>query len=376
MEKIKVLHVFRSMNFGGSETFIMNVYRKIDRDNFSFDFLCTSKEKGSYDSEIKKLGGKILHYSCFKKKNPFSVIRQTIKIIKKNGPYDVIHIPLQFYSAVFCIAAKKCKIKTIIVHSHSAGTKGNKSFLRCIYKYNMRFLINRLSTVKLSCGEKAGDFLFGKRGKYSILYNGINFDKYLMVEKKDVEKLKRKYNIGNKVIIGNVGRFVDIKNQIFFIQIAKELQKYNKEFVIMLIGDGPNMELIKKKIEENELTDKIILTGIQKEVQLYYAMFDVFVMPSLYEGFPISAIEALASGTPCVLSNTITKEIDIIDDSCKFLDLEEDIDIWCKTILVHSKQVLNREEACRKLSQYGFSIESTVDKLSNIYRGETLNEEK
>jgi len=365
--KIKILHVYRSMNRGGSETFIMNVMRNIKREEIQFDFLCTANEIGVYDSEIEKMGGKIIHYDSFCSKNPIKVIRDTIKIIKLNGPYDGIHIPLQFYSGFYCLAAKKCNIKKIIVHSHSAGDK-KKNLFRLIYMKIMRIIIDKYSNIKLACGNNASNYLFGTTNNVKIIYNGINLEKFENVDKKEVKKLIEKYDITSQIIIGHIGRFADVKNHKFFIQIAKTLKERNIDFKIIFVGDGPNFDSIKKIVSQNSLDNYFIFAGGQSDTPLYYSLFDVFVMPSLYEGFPISAVEALATGVPCVLSNTITDEVNIIKNSCSFLDLNDSINKWCDEIVKLSRNKLDKEKNCKILEKKGFSIDSTVKELVHIYR--------
>ena len=339
--KIKVLHVYRSMNRGGSETFIMNVYRNINRSKIQFDFLCTTNEKGLYDFEIENLEGRILHYDSFSSKNPIKVIKDTKKIIEKYGPYDAIHIPLQFYSGIYCIAAKKCNIKKIIVHSHSAGDK-KVNFFRLIYMKLMRMVINKYSNIKLACGKDASNYLFGTTDNVKIIYNGIDLEKFRNINDIELQKLKEKYKINSEMIIGHVGRFADVKNHKFFIQIAKALKERKIRFKIVFVGDGPNFDTIKTIVNENDLDDYFVFTGSQENTSLYYSMFNVFVMPSFYEGFPISVLEALATGVPCVLSNTITNEVNIIDNSCSFVDLNDQIDKWCDEIIRLSNTKLIR----------------------------------
>lgn len=368
LKKIKVLHVYRSMNLGGAETFIMNVFKKIDRSMVQFDFLCTTNELGVYDDEIIKMGGNILHYNTFYKNNPYKMIRDTIGIINENGPYDIIHIPLQFYSAFYCIAAKKSGINKIIVHSHSAGDKRSKHIFRKIYMKIMRLIINRFSDVRIACGEKASKYLFGTTKDVIIIYNGIDIDKFKNVCKNDITKIKCKYKIKNELIIGHVGRFADEKNHVFFIDIAKTLRKRGINFKILFVGDGPNYNNIRELVSENKLEDFFVFVGLQKKTELFYSLFNVYVLPSLYEGFPVSVIEALASGVPCILSDTITKEVDIIKGTCSFIDIHRDVDYWCDEILRISRIKFDKNINYEVLNNSGFSVESTSKQILDIYK--------
>lgn len=365
-KKIRVLHAYNVMNVGGAETFIMNVFRNIDREKIEFNFLCLGKQKGKYDNEIIDLGGNIYHLENFNKNNLIFAYFKILHFLKETGPYDVVHLPIQFYSGIFCLAANKAKIKKIIVHSHSASDSAPSSFLRNQYKNLMRFLINKYSTRKLSCGIEAGKFLFGENQQFEVIYNGIDIDKYRNIDRGVIKSLKEKYKIRDELIIGHVGRFSKVKNHQFFIGLCKQLLKQNIVFKIMLVGAGDEYETFIKKVHENHLEKYFIFTGLQKNPELFYQLFDVFVMPSLYEGFPVSIIEAIASGKCCVASDTISKEVSIIPDSCIFLNLNDDLNNWIDKIIIQSHKKIDKKEI-DKLEDSDFNIKNTIKEIEKIY---------
>ena len=213
MDKTKILHVFNIMNMGGAENFIMNVYRNINREKYTFYFLCTSKQKGLFDDEIVDLGGKILHFNNFSSKRPHKVMKEFANVLKENN-IDIVHLPIHFFSGYLALTAKKVGIKNIIVHSHSASDS-NSNIMKKIYWVFMRFLINKYATKKIACGKDAGKYLFGNLNNVEIIYNGINLDKFKQVNKLETKNLQKKLNIKkDDVVIGNIGRFVPLKNQI------------------------------------------------------------------------------------------------------------------------------------------------------------------
>ena len=362
----RVLHVYNIMNVGGAETFIMNVFRNIDKSQVNFEFLCISNKIGTYDKEIEQLGGTIHHIKDINIKNPFSLIQKVTKFLKEKGPFDVIHLPIQFYSGIFCLCAKKAGIKKIIVHSHSASDKKTNSPLRKTYLGLMRFLINKYATIKLACGIDAGNFLFGKNTKFDILYNGIDLSRFHNVNSIETEKLRKKLKITNQIIIGHIGRFAPVKNHSFFIGLAEHLKSKKINFKILLVGNGDEFNNFKNKIQSKNLSEYFILVGQQQQTELYYSLFDVLVMPSLYEGFPVTMVEAMASGLNCIVSDNITKEVDIIKNRCTFLSLNENLDTWCKEIIKKTKKN-NQENDIKTLQNSGFSIDTTVNKLLKIY---------
>lgn len=375
---IRVLNVFGVMNMGGAETMTMNVYRHIDRNNIQFDFLCMSNKKGDYEEEIKSLGGKIYKISAPSDVGYIKHIKDIINICKKYGPYQAIHIPTMFHSGIVCLAAYIAKVPIRIVHSHSAS-EDDKSMKRKIYNIICRRLINFFSTEKLACGEAARDFLFGnnKRAKKDviILKNGIDIQKFSNVDIEEKLKIKEQLNVSeNDFVIGHIGSFVKVKNHKFFIKLAKAMKNKNMKFKILLIGDGELKGKIEEEIKENNLEDKFILTGKRNDINMMISVMDVFVMPSLYEGFPMVLIEALASGKNCVVSDTISKEVDIDKGSIDFVNLNDDIQIWIDKIIKQAKRTVNKQSRIKILQENGFSIEDTTNILTKIYLGEEDSE--
>lgn len=361
MQKISVLHIVSNLNCGGLENMIMNIYRNIDREKINFDFLCLSSIEGVFEEEIKKKGGKI-----------YKVPQSTNKIIFLNSflrknKYKAIHSHVMFYSGIVNLLAKINGIKIRITHSHSSSDLKKESIFRKIYMSISRFLINTFSNVKLSCGEKAGKYLYGNKSKFTILNNGIHLEKFLNVTEEEVIELKNELNIKkDDLIIGHVGSFLEVKNQEFFIQLAKKMVNKKENFKIVLVGTGKLFEHIKQLIQEEELQEYFVLTGIRKDIPVFMKMFDVFMMPSLYEGFPLAVVEALAGDNICYLSNNISKETQVIKDRVKFFDLNDDLNELITNIKndINNKQNIDIEDI---LNEKGYSIKEMTNKITNIY---------
>ena len=373
---IRVLHIFGIMNMGGAETMMMNVYRHIDRTKIQFDFLCMNEEKGDYEDEIKELGGRIYKIPAPSKVGYVEHIKGIINICKMYGPYQAIHIPTMFHSGIVCLAAFIAKIPIRIVHAHTTSEE-EKTIKRKIYNFVCRRLINIFSTVKIACGEAARDFLFGKTNRVKkqviILKNGINIGNFSHIDEKKKIEIRNQLEIEkNQFIIGHVGRFVKVKNHEFFIKLAKSLDKEN--YKILLVGDGELKGDIENKIKEKHLENKFILTCKRKDINVIMSIMDIFVMPSLYEGFPMVLIEALASGKNCVVSDNISKEVDIDEGSIDFANLNDDIQIWIDKIIKQTRKKVDMKSRIKILEDNGFSIENTTDILTKIYLGEENSE--
>lgn len=361
----RVLHVVKIMNQGGAETMIMNIYRNIDRTKIQFDFLCMDDNQGIYEEEIKSFGGRI-----FKVKSPdkgrIRNLYQIYKILKENANIEVIHSHISFYSGLVNYVAYLAKIKNRIVHSHTTNDLREKTLIRKIYNNFCRFMINKFSNVRLACGEKAGEYLFGNNS-YEIVKNGIDLEKYTKVLNEEVEQLKKELSITeDDFIIGHVGRFEKVKNHEYFIQFAKTMKGMLKDFKIVLVGSGTEFDSLKNMIREENLEKYFILTGSRKDINVFMNMFNVFVMPSLYEGFPLVVVEALAGDNICYLSNNISKETNIISDRIRFFDILDN-GVELANMIMKDKNNYKKIDIEKILIDKGYSIKDMVSKISNIY---------
>ena len=365
---IRILQVVKKMDRNGAETFLMNIYRNINRDKYKFIFLCKDGVEGAYDKEIIELGGEIVHIDF----NPTNIIKfiRDIKSIIKEKNIDVIHSHIGYLSGLFCFVAYKCNVIVRISHSHTSGTMIKQGFTRKLYIRIMKYLTKKYSTHKLACGDKAGKYMY--EDNFIIINNGIDLNNFKV---KNNTKLKRELGINDcKLIIGHVGRFLPVKNHDFFIKIAKEIKKRKIDFKIVLVGDGPGIYDFKEKIKEQNISDSFIFTGVREDVPNIMQTFDVFVMPSIYEGFPVTVIEALAAGLPCVLSDTITKEVSIIENECLFISLNEKVTVWVDKIIEQSKLSFDIEKNKRILDDKNYSAKSVAKELTDIYKRSKKND--
>lgn len=358
---IRVLHFYARMNTGGAETFIMNVYRNIDNNKYQFDFLCSSDKAGFYDDEIKKLGGNIYYYKI--SRNPIITINRIRKAIKSHGPYDAVHSPMMFFSSLICIAAKMSGIKKIIVHSHSAGDIKKNSLKRKFYISMSRKIINRLATSKLACGNDAADYLFGKNSNAVICHNGIDYSRFSKDYSQQINKYKTSHGIKNEVIIGEVASFLPVKNHEYYIGFAKRLLENNVNFKIILVGEGELKTTFLNRIRDEGLSNVFIVEKATNEIPFFMNLFDIYMMPSLYEGFPLSVIEAASCGDICLLSNNISKEARQLGSNIYYFDINSFPD----ADKIRKKRPKNNSKIQVELKKNGFLIEETVKLLLEEY---------
>lgn len=349
---------------GGVEAVIMNYYRNIDKSKIQFDFICDKDSTNIPYDEIKKLGGKVIICPPYQK--IFEYEKFLIDLFKKNN-YKIVHSNINSLSIFPLRAAKKAGVPVRIAHSHSTTNK--KEWKKNLMKQALRPFSKKYATDYFACSELAGRWLFGDRtfeqGKVTIINNAIDLDKFKYDEKLRNEKRKELEIKDDTLVIGHIGRFVAQKNHTFLIDIFNELHKTEKNSILLLIGQGPLMDEIKQKVKTLGISDSVKFLGQRDDVNELYQVFDVFLLPSLYEGLPVVGVEAQATGNLCILSSSMTQETKILNTTI-FLQLTQTQNEWSTTIL---KSVINfcKKNNKNEISNVGFNIKNEAIKLEKIY---------
>lgn len=363
---IRVLHITTNMNRGGLETFIMNVYRNIDRSKIQFDFLIHTTEECDYNEEIKKLGGRI--FSVPSRKKGFLKNRKALDdFFKEHSEYSIVHQHLSSLSYIEPLRyAWKNDIPLRILHSHSTKQSGSR-LNYFFHKWNSLF-VELYSTNRLSCSHAAAKWLYTKsiykNKKYQVINNGIDLSGFSYDENLRTVK-RQELGIENSFVVGHVGRFSHPKNHMFLMKIFNIIQSREPSAILLLVGDGELKSIIEKKAHDLGLRDKIMFMGVRDDISDLLQTMDVFVFPSIYEGLPVSLIEAQATGLPCVISDAITEEV-MITDHIKKLSLNIDAEQWGDMALEY-KDIVERKEYNKELNQAGFNISTTVKVLEDLY---------
>ena len=356
----RVLQVLGSLQRGGAETLVMNIYRRIDRKKIQFDFIVRENVNNGYEEEVKKMGGRIFVIPSPRKIGLKECIKKHIDVIRKNGPYICIHSHMNSMSFISMYAAKKCNIKIRISHSHSTSFPGK---IKCFLG---RYLTKKFSTKLLACSKDAGFKLFGK-SNFEIIPNGIILENFLVADKKEKKKYMQKLNfLENTTNIIHVGRFVDAKNHEFIIKIAKELAKENFNFNLYLLGDGPKYNEIEELVVKNKLSNMIHFLGSVSNVNEYLKAADLMIMPSLYEGFPVTLVESQTAGLPVLVSDNVTRNVDFNMNLIEFIPLE--IYKWVSTIKEKKYgRVFNKEKIYNIITKNNYNILNTIEIMKKIY---------
>ena len=323
---MRILHVKGGRPLGGIATFLLNVVSEID--GIKFDYLLNGEDiYKEFDDAAELKGGNV--YIAPQLKNLWKYINYIKGFYKKEGhKYDAVHIHSPNIAFLHLIYAKKSQIKTRILHSHN--TVYSDSRLKSIRNFLLQIPIMAFSTHYVACGKKAANFLFGEKEiiNTKLIYNGIDIEKFKF-NKLSRDSERSRLNIENKMVIGHVGNFVAQKNHDFIIKIAKEMSYLNKDFIIVLVGDGENYNKIKRKIENEKLNDYFLLYGRSNQVEKLLNIFDIFILPSYYEGLPYVVIEAQCNCLPILLSDNIDREV-ITNENVELLPLNKDL--WVKRL--------------------------------------------
>lgn len=368
MEQMKVLQIGLGFNPGGMESFIMTYYRELRKCGVQFDFIAMFPHI-AYEEEIQALGGKIYHTSDARK-HPVAFYREMRNILKAET-YDVVHANmLSAANIVPLIAAKRGAVRKIIAHSHNSSTPG---IVRNILHRLNKPLIPYFATDMFACSAKAGKWMYSdkimKTERFHVIPNALDMKKFLYDEN-ERDQVRAELNLQDRLVIGHVGRFEEQKNHEFLIEIFREIAAVREDAVLLLIGEGELQDGIRRKVEDYGLTDQVQFLGVRSDVPRLWKAMDIFILPSLFEGLPIVALEAQASGVCSILADTITREVQLTDN-VSFLSLNDSPGKWCKEALSHIGYVRDQavnEKILADFRKAGYDIETAAQALLSYYK--------
>lgn len=363
----RLLCILSSMNSGGAETFLMKVYRKLDRSKYQLDFCLNTEEECFYNKEIRDLGGKIFYVP--QKSVGVAEFKRRLSDLVRNEDYKyVLRITSNAAGFMDLKIAKKAGAEICSARS-SNSSDGTSRIVKLIH-YLGRLFYGRYVDVKFAPSDLAAKYTFGNRdyrsGKVSILHNAVDLSVYHYSESAR-DSIRKEFGIEHStVVIGNIGRFMTQKNHPFLIKVFSEIHKNNSDTVLMLVGCGELEDQIKAEIEEYGLTESVIFAGVRSDIPDVLSAMDVFVMPSFFEGMPNTVIEAQATGLPCVIADTITREANITG-LVEYLPLG-DAKAWAQKALDSLRE--ERVNTEQTFIDKKYDIESTVENFVKLVFGE------
>ncbi len=360
MKPIRVLQVLTVMNRGGAETMVMNHYRKIDRNRIQFDFMVNREERGAFDDEIEEMGGRIYRLCPIRPWTYLKYFNQLDEFFKEHASdYMAVHSHIQENSGFVFKYAKRYGLINCIANSH-IDFKGIDA--KVVFRKFASYFLHRYSTRNIACGYAAGKYLFGKQ-QYEVFPNAIDVD--MFVYSTDIRNsVRQELGIENRLVIGSVARLCWQKNHTFMLDVMAELIKPYPEALLLLVGTGDKDEEIRAKVKALNLKDNVWFLGSRSDVNELLQAIDVFFMPSLFEGLPVSVIEAQAAGLHCVLSDTIDRTTDVTGN-IQFVSLDAPLREWVSAIV--SASMMPRENTSEAIAKAGYDVNENVKKLVGYY---------
>ncbi|MBT2657084.1 glycosyltransferase family 1 protein [Bacillus sp. ISL-18] len=367
----RILHIVSAMNRGGTETLLMNIYRNLDKTQVQFDFVTHREEKCDYDDEITNLGGEIYKIPSLGSAGPINYIKE-LKRITSSKRYIAVHSHTDYQSGFPILAAKLTGINKRISHSHSnQWTKGN-SFKEKLTLKILRKIIKYSATDYCACSLEAGQFLFGSKlvdqGNVHILKNGIDVSKFLNLGE-CTTSVRREFNIPlGSNIIGHVGSLSHIKNQEFILKILRQLLNEGLDVTLILVGKGQLRDYLENEAKRLNVYKNIRFAGSRGDIPRLMKAFDIFLFPSIFEGFGIAPIEAQCAGVPCVVSDVLPKTTDMGLGLMKYVSLDDSIKNWAKEI--KKALEINKPEdktVNNNFSKLGFNILENIPEWLSLY---------
>lgn len=367
-QPIRVLEVFGKMNRGGAETMMMNLYRKMDRSRVQLDFMVHTEEHCQFDDEIEQLGGRIFRVPRFKVYNLLSYVKAWRCFFKAHPEIRVVHGHIGSTAAIYLHEANRARCYTI-AHSHSAGMpqRTMHDYFYACFSWPTRFVAKKL----LGCSTEAGIVRYGKKAVGSVRYqnfpNAIDLERF-SYNKEVREQYRRKLGVlANQKVIVHVGRITTPKNPSMVYRVFKKIIDLDASALCLWVGTGDQEEKYRKLVTEAGLRDRIQMTGARSDIPELLMAADVFLFPSLWEGLPVSVIEAQASGLPCIISDSISKEV-AVTPLVEWHSLTETVDVWAKRCIeAAALNMEHRESPLDFLSKAGYDIDDSVKKIIQIY---------
>lgn len=362
-QPIRVLNMFTIMDRGGAETMVMNYYRHIDRTRVQFDFLVHREQRGAYDDEIERMGGRIYRMCPVYPQN-FSRYKRDLRTFFRTHPeYKIIHSHMSELGYFAFREAERQGVPVRICHAHNAPHGFDaKMIIRTYFKKRMMPYLTHL----FMCGEESGKWLYGEKNKsrFIMLNNAIDAAVYSFDASKR-EEMRHQLSLTGELVIGHVGRFNPQKNHAFLLDIFAALLKKEPNAALLLVGGGADMPKIQAKARELGIAEHVRFLGVRSDVADLMQAMDVFVFPSLYEGLPVTMVEAQASGLPCIISDKVPPECILTDGLVNIMPLSASPEAWAEKIL--AMRAVPRTDRHEKIAAHGFDISTEAVKLQEFY---------
>ncbi|MDE7417290.1 MAG: glycosyltransferase family 1 protein [Lachnospiraceae bacterium] len=363
---VRVLNVLGTIDLGGAESRVMELYRALDRDKVQFDFLVHTEKEGQYGEEIRRLGGRIYNVPRFRVYNILPYQKALRRFFCEHNEFAAVQGHMTSTASIYLPIAKKAGIPVTIAHARSAGVDpGIKGFATKVIRYPLKYRADYCFT----CSAAAAAAVYGRKwidmGKVRTIPNAIDVQRFAY-NPTVREQIRAELGLTGKFVVGHVGRFSFMKNHGYLIDVFAELCRMRDDTVLVLIGKGELEEEMKEKVKTLNLTDKVLFLGNRFDVERYYQVFDYFVFPSTFEGLPGSVAEAQASGLYCLVSDKVTREA-ALTELVTYKSIEEPAANWAGEIMRNAKAALERKDMRAAIADRDFDVRALAVKMEAFY---------
>lgn len=367
---IRILHFPGTLLYGGVGSVVMNLYRHIDRSKIQFDFCVPRIERGPLDDEIEELGGRIFHVPQMRKVGFKKYIDAVVSVIRENGSYAAVHIHSVHMGAVILRAAKKADVQCCIYHVHNMKDAAlEKIPMHNVFEKLLKSIIKRDATVCLACGQEAGKYIYGNHS-FTVINNAVDTVRFYPYDENRRKQIKKEIGIDEQsIVVGNIARFVPEKNHEYFVKLASYAKEKGHKFAFLLVGDGDGRQSVLEHAKSRGCDGMFFSVGNKSNVEKYYNAMDIFCLPSLFEGLPVTLVEAQACGLPCITSDCVTEEANMeIAPYSQFKVDDDSIDEWIESIVAFSsKREDNKQLILSQLKENKYDIDSIANIVQSIY---------
>ena len=361
---IRVLNLFTIMDRGGAETMVMNYYRKIDRSKVQFDFLVHRQQRGAYEDEIEALGGRIYRMSPIYPQNFRKYKKELRAFFQEHPEYRIIHAHMSELGYFAFREAARQGVPVRICHAHNAPHGFDlKMIVRTYFKKRMMPYVTHL----FMCGIESGRWLFGEENesRFIMLNNAIDAAAY-SYDPRRRQAVRQDLGLTGELVVGHVGRFNKQKNHPFLIELCAALLKREPNAVLLLVGGGEDQPRIEQKVRDLGIAERVRFLGVRSDVADLMQAMDVFAFPSLFEGLPVTMVEAQAAGLPCLISDGIPQECILTQGLVEIVPLAAGPEAWAERVL--EKRNFPRTDRRAEIAAHGFDITTEAIKLQEFYQ--------
>ncbi len=368
---IRVLQIGMSPYYGGTESFVMNLYRAIDKTKVQFDFLNVYNEKIACQDEIESMGGAIYYLDMARHGGIRDYHKRIDDFFKMNAHnFDVVHCNYQSLINIDILKyAKKYNISVRIAHAHNAGYGKKINWMQKLLICKNRLMLNTYANTYFACSTLAASWMFGREA--IVIHNAIDSEKFRYSEKRRLE-MRKKLKVENDFVIIFVGRLDPQKNPLFLLEIFAEIKKVVGNAKLLIVGDGILKDSIRNKIEALGIGESVMMLGTRSDIDDLLQAADIFLLPSIFEGLGIVLIEAQASGIKAYTSKKVVPDEAKITDLLEFVSLDNSAEEWAKVII--NNKMINHRDTKDEICAAGYDNYFNAVKMQGLYQN--LVEEK